>query len=131
MRSLLSPVAVVALAVEAFAQTSNVLLIIADDVGVDGIGSYREGAAPPPTPHIDSLASRGVLFRNAYSNALCSPTRCTIFTGRYSFRTGVGTIVEFGPEPRRSSDPRHTHPGRGRSPGRPPSEGARRTCPGP
>lgn len=74
----------------------NTLLILADDVGVDAIGIYRRSATPPPTPHIDALARNGVLFRNAYTNPICSPTRAAIHTGRYCFRTGVGAVVSYG-----------------------------------
>lgn len=73
----------------------NVLLIIADDVGVDSVGCYGEGTDPPPTPNIDSLARQGVLFRNAWANPVCSPTRACIQTGRLGFRTGVGNVVEL------------------------------------
>lgn len=69
---------------------TNTLIIIADDLGVDTIGAYKEGASPAPTPNIDSLAARGVMFRNAYAAPTCSPTRATYLTGRYGFRTGVG-----------------------------------------
>ncbi len=72
---------------------SNVLILIADDVGVDNVSVYAEGPNPPPTPNIDQLAFEGVLFRNAWANPKCSPTRATIQTGRYSFRTGVGTAI--------------------------------------
>lgn len=74
---------------------SNVLLIIADDVGNDKIGVYMEGddQARPKTPHIDALAARGVRFLNAYANPVCSPTRATMLTGRYSFRTGIGSVI--------------------------------------
>ena len=71
----------------------NVLIILADDLGVDFVGCYGEGASLPSTPNIDALAQGGVLFRNAWSNPLCSPTRATIQTGRYSFRTGIGATV--------------------------------------
>jgi len=69
---------------------TNTLIILADDIGVDTIGAYKEGASPAPTPNIDSLAASGVLFRNAYAAPTCSPTRATYHTGRYGFRTGVG-----------------------------------------
>lgn len=72
-----------------FAQ-DNTLLIIVDDWGVDKSSLYGVGTNPPATPHINSLRSNGVLFRNAYANPLCSPTRATVLTGRYGFRTGVG-----------------------------------------
>ncbi len=75
----------------------NVLLIVADDLGVDALGVYPESVNHAPTPNLDALAVQGVTFRNAYSNPTCSTTRATIQTGRYSFRTGVGTIVQNNP----------------------------------
>ena len=80
----------------ALASQNNVLIVIADDLGVDHVGAYGEGPAPAPTPNIDALAARGVLFRNAWSNPNCSPTRACFHTGRYSLRTFVGTIVTNG-----------------------------------
>lgn len=79
------------------ARRSNILLIIADDLGNDEVGIYNEGddATRPPTPNIDRLAAKGVRFTNAYSNPVCSPTRAGILTGRYSLRHGVGDIVRF------------------------------------
>lgn len=73
----------------------NTLLVIADDVGVDGIGCYGYSTAAP-TPNIDALAARGVRFTSAIVNPLCSPTRAALLTGRYGFRTGVGNVVETG-----------------------------------
>ena len=69
---------------------NNILLIIADDFGVDSHGLYGIGSSTAPTPTIDSLADLGVRFDRAWSNPICSPTRATILTGRYSFRTGIG-----------------------------------------
>ncbi len=77
----------------------NVLLMVADDLGVDMLGFYGEGVQTPPTPNIDSLAQQGVYFRNCCSNPMCSPTRATIQTGRYSLRTGLGMIItEHAPD---------------------------------
>ncbi len=70
----------------------NVLVLLADDLGVDKVGVYGEAANPPPTPHLDQMAARGILFRNAWSNPVCAPTRATLLTGRYSFRTGIGGV---------------------------------------
>src|SRR5215204_2941827 len=69
----------------------NILLIIADDYGIDSQSLYNTNASAslPPTPNINALARRGVLFRNAYGQAVCSPSRCAMLTGRYAFRTGV------------------------------------------
>jgi arylsulfatase A-like enzyme len=68
----------------------NVLLVIADDLGVDRVACYREHPDPGRTPVIDALAARGVLFRNVWSSPVCSATRATLLTGRYGFRTGIG-----------------------------------------
>lgn len=76
----------------------NVLILLADDLGVDNLAAYGEGSAPPPTPNIDLLAQQGVLFRNVWSNPSCSPTRATLMTGRYALRTGIGYIV-FADDP--------------------------------
>jgi arylsulfatase A-like enzyme len=72
----------------------NILLLIMDDVGSELIGVYGEGADPAHTPRLDALARGGVLFRNAYANPVCSPTRATILTGQYGFRNGVGNVNE-------------------------------------
>jgi arylsulfatase A-like enzyme len=78
----------------------NVLVLVADDLGVDKVSCYQPGTTPPcpSTPNIDVLAANGVRFLRAYANPLCSPTRACIQTGRYGFRTGIGTNV-------RSNDP--------------------------
>lgn len=71
----------------------NILLVIADDLGVDMLASYGSGSDLPVTPTLDSLAASGTSFRNAWSNPNCSPTRCTLLTGRYALRTGVGNVI--------------------------------------
>ena len=74
----------------------NILLIIADDFGVDVAGFYPTSVRkpttppPPPMPNLTALARRGVLFSQAWANPYCSPTRATIITGRYGFRNGIG-----------------------------------------
>lgn len=77
----------------------NILLIIADDIGVDSSALYNSGSPGytlPPTPNIQSLVTNGVVFRNAYANPVCSPTRSCILTGQHGFRTGIGDIVDNG-----------------------------------
>ena len=91
MRVLLA-LATLAGALAAQAPRDNILLLIADDFGVDNVGVYGEGGDLPPTPNIDALAANGVLFRNAWANSQCSPTRACVFTGRYGFRTLVGAV---------------------------------------
>jgi arylsulfatase A-like enzyme len=68
----------------------DVLLIVADDVGVDRVGAYGVGVAPPPTPNLDALAAEGMRFNRVWATPSCSPTRATLLTGRHGFRTGVG-----------------------------------------
>lgn len=81
----------------------NILLILADDVGLEATALYpappRTPTTPPAVtvPRLQALAKRGVLFTNAWATPACSSTRATIFTGRYGFRTGVGTALP--PEP--------------------------------
>ena len=74
------------------ADARNVLIIIADDLGVEMLGSYGVGANPANTPNLDALAAEGVLFEQAWAYPLCTPFRAASLTGRFGFRTGVGTV---------------------------------------
>jgi arylsulfatase A-like enzyme len=74
----------------------NVILIIADDIGTDYFGCYENFKDTINAPNISRLLSKGIRFKNATANPICSPTRAGIFTGRYCFRTGVGTSVGDG-----------------------------------
>ena len=75
-------------------------MIIGDDMGVDTVASYGLGESPPMTTNLDDLARNGVRFTNFWSQPICSPTRATIITGRYGFRTGIGrAITNRGPLP--------------------------------
>ncbi|MEE3181211.1 MAG: sulfatase-like hydrolase/transferase, partial [Planctomycetota bacterium] len=71
----------------------NILLIISDDLGADSAACYGDAGAFASTPNIESLCQRGVVFRNTWANPLCSPTRASMLTGRYGFRTGVGHLA--------------------------------------
>ncbi len=78
------------------AQTNNILLLIADDLGADSFdlcNTTNTGAHFPPTPNLDALAQRGVLFTHFYARPSCSASRACIFTGRNSYRTGVGVAI--------------------------------------
>jgi arylsulfatase A-like enzyme len=68
----------------------NVLVIVLDETGVDKLAIYNPPGPTPPTPNLTAIAQGGVRFTNAYANPLCSPTRATLMTGRYGFRTGFG-----------------------------------------
>jgi arylsulfatase A len=62
----------------------NIVLIMADDIGVECFGSY--GGTSYQTPHLDRLAATGLRFTHAYSQPLCTPTRLEIMTGRDNHR---------------------------------------------
>lgn len=82
------------LSTNGYTQSRNVILIIADDLGLDYCGFYENHLSDTiPMPNVRRLLAKGVRFRNAWSNPLCSPTRAGMLTGRYSFRTGVGDAV--------------------------------------
>jgi len=70
----------------------NILIIYADDVGYGDLSCY--GAKLIKTPHIDSIATNGVRFTNAYaSSAMCTPSRFSMLTGVYAFRLPGSGIV--------------------------------------
>ncbi len=69
----------------------NVILIVADDHAPAAIGAY--GARYNRTPHVDLLAAQGLRLENCFcTNALCTPARASIMTGKYSHTTGIKTL---------------------------------------
>ena len=67
----------------------NVILIIADDFGLDASVGYSVGNQKPNMPVIQNLIENGITFNNVWSNPVCTPTRATILTGKYGYRTEV------------------------------------------
>jgi arylsulfatase A-like enzyme len=65
----------------------NLIVIMADDIGAGELGCY--GHPRHRTPQLDTLARTGVRFESAYTSPVCHPTRFTLMTGQYGFRTGV------------------------------------------
>lgn len=63
---------------------SNIVLIMADDIGVEGLGCY--GGLSYKTPALDKLARQGMRFTHAYSQPLCTNTRIQLMTGLYNHR---------------------------------------------
>ncbi|WP_299788502.1 sulfatase-like hydrolase/transferase [uncultured Marivita sp.] len=92
MISRLATALTLALPGAAFAEP-NILLIIADDMGLDASRCYSLGDQQAPMPNVEALCASGMVFDNAYSAPVCSPTRATIMTGQYGFRTGVGAAI--------------------------------------
>ena len=69
------------------AETPNIILLVADDQGYGDFGVT--GNHLIKTPHLDRLADQSFEMTRFYVNAVCSPTRASLMTGRSSYRTGV------------------------------------------
>ncbi|MDX3848442.1 sulfatase family protein [Streptomyces europaeiscabiei] len=83
----------------------NVLVVLGDDLGWADLSSY--GAPHIRTPNLDRLARQGVRFTDAYSgSATCSPTRFSLYTGRYPGRT-PGGLAEPIANRTQGLDPNH------------------------
>ena len=68
-------------------QRPNVLLVVTDDQGYGDLGFH--GNPQIRTPRLDALARESARFRSFYVSPVCSPTRASLMTGRYNYRTGV------------------------------------------
>jgi arylsulfatase A len=69
------------------ARKPNIILILADDLGIGNVSAY--GADHFKTPNIDALAKSGTRFERCFSSPVCGPSRAVLMTGRYGFRTGM------------------------------------------
>lgn len=77
-------------------QLPNIICILADDIGYSDLGCY--GATKIKTPALDSMASSGVRFANAYAPAsTSSPSRYALLTGEYAWRKNVGILPADAP----------------------------------
>lgn len=70
-------------------ETPNILLIIADDLGIDVMNGYGVSGSKPITPHLDSLRESGINFINCWASPQCTPTRAVIMSGKFGIKTGV------------------------------------------
>ena len=69
----------------------NIVLILADDLGVECLSAY--GGTSHKTPNIDRLAKDGMRFTRSFSNPFCSPSRGSLLTGRYPFQNGLKVVL--------------------------------------
>lgn len=77
-------------------QNPNIIVILADDMGYGDVSAYNENSAFQ-TPHIDQLTEQGVKFTAAYTtSAVCTPTRYSLLTGRYNWRSTLKSGVKWG-----------------------------------
>ena len=73
----------------------NIVFIMADDMGYGDLGCY--GATKIPTPHMDQIANEGMLFTDAHaSSSVCTPSRYSVLTGRYCWRSDRKRGVNSG-----------------------------------
>lgn len=103
MKHRLAPVVIAFLvAVQAAAlsaQKPNILILYADDLGYGDVQCNNAARGKIPTPHIDRLAAQGMRFTDGHSSSgVCSPSRYTLLTGRYHWRSRLqnGIVGVFG-----------------------------------
>ncbi len=74
------------------AERPNIVLIFTDDHGYGDVSTYHESDVR--TPHIDRIASEGMLFTSMRANCtVCSPSRAALLTGRHADRVGVPGVI--------------------------------------
>ncbi len=77
-------------------QTPNLVYILADDMGYGDV-SCLNPQSKIHTPRLDQLAAEGMVFRDAHaSSAVCTPSRYSLLTGRYNWRSWLKEGVTFG-----------------------------------
>ena len=77
-------------------QRPNILYIMCDDHAIQAISAYGSPISKlAPTPNIDRLARRGMLFNNCFvENSLSAPSRACLITGLYSHQNGQRQLFE-------------------------------------
>ena len=76
-------------------QRLNFILIYTDELQFSDLGCY---GGHIPTPHIDRLASEGLMFTRAYTAAsMCTPSRYSVLTGQFPGRCRAGSFLEDNP----------------------------------
>lgn len=86
------PILILALSPGQAVERPNVVFILADDLGYGDLSCY--GATHFETPACDRLAKEGMRFTDAHSpSAVCTPTRYSVLTGRYAWRSWLKNWV--------------------------------------
>jgi arylsulfatase A-like enzyme len=100
MRSILILLALLGSGLAGAAERPNIVFILADDLGYGDIHcNFPKGKIP--TPNIDQLASQGMRFTDAHTtSSVCTPTRYSLMTGRYNWRSRLQQGVLGGLSPR-------------------------------
>ena len=74
----------------------NIVLIVADDLGVNDLGCY--GRKDHQTPNLDRLAKQGMRFTCAYGQPVCSPSRAALMTGKSPARLNLTNYLPGRPD---------------------------------
>jgi arylsulfatase A-like enzyme len=74
------------------AKKPNIIVIMADDVGVMNISAYHHGMMGGRTPNIDRIANEGALFTDYYAQQSCTAGRAAFILGQHPVRTGLLTV---------------------------------------
>lgn len=77
----------------------NIVYILADDMGYGDVQCLNPERGKIATPHMDRVAAEGLIFTDAHtSSSVCTPTRYSVLTGRYNWRTTLqkGVINGYG-----------------------------------
>src|SRR5262245_32455599 len=74
------------------AERPNILLVMTDDQGYGELGCH--GNPILQTPNLDRLHKESVRFTDFQVSPTCSPTRCSLMTGRHEFRSGVTHTIQ-------------------------------------
>jgi arylsulfatase A-like enzyme len=76
------------------AERPNILFIMTDDHAAHAMSCY--GSRVNQTPNLDRIAAQGMRFDNCFvTNSICTPSRATILTGKYSHLNGVPVFNRF------------------------------------
>lgn len=96
---LVSPLGLLAAATPPVAQKPNIIFILADDLGAGDVKAFNANGKIA-TPNLDALAAQGMKLTEAHSSsAVCTPSRYSILTGRYNWRSTLkkGVLGGFSP----------------------------------
>ena len=79
------------------ASKPNIVVILCDDLGYGDIHAFNPERGKIATPNIDRLAKQGMMFTDAHApSSVCTPTRYSVLTGRYSWRSRLQSGVLGG-----------------------------------
>ena len=81
-------------------QNPNIVVIFADDMGYGDVQVLNPERGKILTPNLDKFAKEGMVFTDAHtSSSVCTPSRYSLMTGRYNWRTRLQSVVTWGYSP--------------------------------